>query len=345
VISLFSINPDHDLDLMQTAQTPTQVASAVLSSLDRLFHDEKPDWVLVQGDTTTAMAASLAAFYAGVVVGHVEAGLRTNDKWSPFPEEGNRRVVGVLADWHFSPTMHARNNLIAENVSPSRIIITGNTGIDALYAACRLPEYGKHDCALRVPRGKRIVLVTMHRREHFGKPIEEVCRAIQCLAEDFHHNTQIVYPVHPNPNVSQPVHRLLDGLPGVMLLPPLSYLELIRLLERSYFVMTDSGGLQEEAPYFGKPVLVLRDSTERPEGVLAGVARVIGVNKERVMEEAISLLTDPQRYQLMSQRVECYGDGKSAERIVQCVIDHGTDRKMLLPSANGLVNPETMCAT
>ncbi len=320
VLRLFEIVPDYDLDVMQDNQSPTQVAAAVLSGMERVLETERPDWVLVQGDTTTVATASLAAFYARVRVGHVEAGLRTRDKWQPFPEEINRRVAGVIADLHFAPTAWARDNLLREGVPAEAIHVTGNPVIDALHVVANRtydPETGP---LAGVPWERRMVLVTAHRRENHGRPLEEICAALAEIARRYAGDVHLVYPVHLNPNVREPVHRLLAHVPGITLLPPLDYLPLVYLMKQSTLVITDSGGIQEEAPGLGKPVLVLREVTERPEGVEAGTVRLVGTGQERIVREACRLLDDPAAYREMAQAVNPYGDGQAARRIVEAML-------------------------
>jgi UDP-N-acetylglucosamine 2-epimerase (non-hydrolysing) len=327
VLRLFDIKPDYDLNVMADSQTPTQVASAVLRLLEPILESERPDWVLVQGDTTTVMAASLAAFYAHVRVGHVEAGLRTGDKWRPFPEEINRRVAGVTADLHFAPTAWARDNLLREGVPAAAVHLTGNPVIEALQWVAAQPATAEVTGFLAGlglnggPPAARIILVTAHRRESFGGPLEQVCLALGDLAERYAGAVRIVYPVHSNPNVQEPARRLLGGRPGVTLTPPLDYLTLVHLLRHVTLVLTDSGGLQEEAPGLGVPVLVLRDVTERPEGVQAGKVRLVGTNRARIVAEAAGLLDDAAEYERMARAVNPYGDGHAAERIVQTLLD------------------------
>lgn len=322
VLRIFEVVPDHDLEVMEDDQTPTQVASAVLDRLEPVLRAERPDWMVVQGDTTTVAAAALAAFYARVPVAHVEAGLRTHDKWRPFPEEINRRVAGVIADRHFAPTEQARRNLLREGVAAERILVTGNPVIDALQWAARQPfDARASGLAERCPErpGARLILVTAHRRESFGAPLEEICRALRQIAA-LHPDVQIAYAVHRNPQVSGPVHRLLEGVPSIVLLPPLDYLSFVHLMRRAYVVLTDSGGLQEEAPGLGKPVLVLRDVTERPEAVEAGTAKLVGTSGERIVSEVARLLSDESEYARMARAVNPYGDGHAAERIADALL-------------------------
>jgi UDP-N-acetylglucosamine 2-epimerase (non-hydrolysing) len=326
VLSLFEITPNYDLNLMSENQTPTQVAAAALVKLEPVFREVSPDWVVVQGDTTTVAAASFGAFMARAKVAHVEAGLRTHDKWSPFPEEINRRIAGVVADLHFAPTELSRQNLLREGVPASQVIVTGNTVIDALLWAAdqpfdlrTLPVIAEEWPAVWSPP-KKMILVTAHRRESFGEPFKQICRGLRELALAGNGEYEIVYPVHLNPNVQEPVNRILKGTPHVHLLPPVEYLPLVHLMKRSYLVLTDSGGIQEEAPSLGKPVLVLREVTERPEGVEAGTARVVGTDGARIVAEARRLLTDRAAYDQMAHAVNPYGDGHAAARIVDALL-------------------------
>ena len=334
VLTLFDISVDHDLDVMEQDQTPTRVASQVLSSLEGVLAKERPDWVVVQGDTTTVVAASLASFYAGVRVAHVEAGLRTHDRRQPFPEEIHRRLAGVIADLHFAPTALAKRNLLREGVPEEQILITGNPVIDALYQVLRLPptpDVGNLIESLSTGEGRvGIVLVTAHRRENFGAPMKSIARAILDISERYRGRFHIVYPVHPNPSVSGPMHHLLDGTPGVTLLPPLDYLSIAHLMRQAHIVLTDSGGIQEEAPALGKPVLVLRDITERPEAVEAGTVKVIGTERGRIVAETAALLDDEDEYSRMARSVNPYGDGRASERIVASFV--GEDVKAFLPA-------------
>ena len=322
VLSLFEIAPDYDLNLMSENQTPTQVAAAALLKLEPVFAEARPDWVVVQGDTTTVAAAAFGAYMARIKVAHVEAGLRTHDKWSPFPEEINRRIAGVVTDLHFAPTALARQNLLNEGVPESQVFVTGNTVIDALLWAAGRPFDLRTlplDPAVWESPGKKMILVTAHRRESFGEPFNQICRGLRELALSGNGAWEIVYPVHLNPNVQEPVNRILKGTPHVHLLPPVEYLPLVHLMKRSYLVLTDSGGIQEEAPSLGKPVLVLREVTERPEGVEAGTARVVGTDAARIVSEARRLLTDRAAYDQMAHAVNPYGDGHAASRIVDAL--------------------------
>lgn len=319
VLDLFQIVPNYDLDLMRPGQTPTQVASAVLSSLEPILQAERPDWVLVQGDTTTVAAAAWAAFYARVKVGHIEAGLRTQDKAHPFPEEINRRLASAIADLHFAPTEWARDNLLREGIPKLNVRVTGNTVIDALQKILELPYDTSKGPLAKVPWDRRIVLLTAHRRENLGRPLEDICRAARDLVERYPGDVHIVYPVHPNPSVQETARRMLGGVRGVTLIDPLEYRPFVHLLKQATLVLTDSGGLQEEAPSMGKPVLVLRHKTERPEAVEAGTARLVGPVRARIVEWAARLLDDPAEYRRMAQATNPYGDGRASERIVAAV--------------------------
>jgi UDP-N-acetylglucosamine 2-epimerase (non-hydrolysing) len=336
VLDLFEIRPDLDLNLMKADQSLAQLTAAIFTHLDPVLADLKPDWVLVQGDTTTVMAAALLSYYHRIQVGHVEAGLRTSDKWQPFPEEVNRQVASVVADLHFAPTEWARLNLLKENVNQNRIVVTGNTVIDALQFVADQPanretlslfeQIGVSGRNEPAGEGPRLVLVTAHRRENFGRPLEQVCLALKELAELYQGGIRIVYPVHLNPNVQEPVHRILGRVPWVTLLPPLDYLPLVHLLKKTTVLLTDSGGLQEEAPGLGVPVLVLREVTERPEGVDAGTVRLVGAGRERIVHHTRRLLDDPAAHAAMAQAVNPYGDGHAAERIVQALIEDGVEK-------------------
>ncbi len=321
VFRLFNIRPDYDLNLMQDVQTPSSVAAAIFARLAPIITDERPDWVLVQGDTTTVMAAAISAAYAGVKVGHVEAGLRTYDKNQPFPEEYNRLLATAVSHLHFAPTAGARENLLRENVAAKDILVTGNTVIDALHMASNVPfEIASALELAHIPWHKRIVLVTSHRRENQGAPLESICAALRYIAEQYHDTAHIVFLVHPSPKVREPVYRLLGETRGVSLLPPLDYLPLVQLLKRSYMVLTDSGGLQEEAPSFGLPVLVMRNTTERPEGVEAGTCKLVGTDYSALVMTTMQLLDDTRAYYKMAQAANPYGDGRAAKRIVAALL-------------------------
>jgi UDP-N-acetylglucosamine 2-epimerase (non-hydrolysing) len=320
VLRLFEIEPDYDLNIMQDDQSLSYVTAKVLTELEGVIQKERPDWVLVQGDTTTTMAVSLAAFYQRVKVAHVEAGLRTGDKHRPYPEEMNRVIADHLADLHFAPTEQARQNLVREGLPEERILVTGNTVIDALLDVTSRPYDWSNSPLAGLPlEGKRIILVTAHRRESFGEPFEGICRALAEIARRYP-DVQIVYPVHLNPHVREPVHRWLGGLPNISLISPLDYLPFVHLMKRAYLILTDSGGIQEEAPSLGVPVLVMREVTERPEALEAGTVRLAGVEPERILAETIRLLEDDHVYQKMACAVNPYGDGQSSIRIVQALL-------------------------
>ena len=328
VLELFDIQADFDLNLMVPNQTLAALTARVLTGVDEVLDRLQPDLVLVHGDTSTAFAASLACFYKKIPVAHVEAGLRSGDIHSPWPEELNRRVVGQTASLHFAPTTLAKSNLLKEGVAPTAVWVTGNTVIDALLD---IVERISADSALQEKLAqampwledpqRRLILVTGHRRENFGEGIEGVCRALRTLALD--PDVMIVYPVHPNPNVMEPVHRLLGSVANVHLVEPMEYLPFVFLMGKAYFIITDSGGIQEEAPSLGKPVLVMRDTTERPEAVAAGTVRIVGSSEARILEEARRLLSDPAHYARMATAHNPYGDGHAAERIVKVIEGQG----------------------
>lgn len=321
VLELFAIRPDYDLDLMREDQSLAQVSAGIFTHLDPILADFQPDWILAQGDTTTVAITSLLAYYRRIRFGHVEAGLRTGDKWQPFPEEINRRVAGVTADLHFAPTEWARRNLLREGVDDSIIRVTGNPVIDALQLVGKQPEpEAIHELLKKLRIGERaLILVTAHRRENFGQPLADICAALKALAA--RGDVEIVYPVHLNPNVQEPVHRLLDGVAHITLLPPQDYLPLIHLMKRARIILTDSGGIQEEAPAFGVPVLVLRQVTERPEGVSAGVLKLVGTDTNQILRDANRLLDDPSAHAEMARASNPFGDGKAAGRIVDALLD------------------------
>ncbi len=326
-LEMFSIVPDYDLNVMRPNQTPLQVAARILDGLEPILERERPDWLLVQGDTTSAMIGALAAFNCRIRVGHVEAGLRTFDVANPFPEEVNRRFVSIVADLHFAPTKGACLNLTREGVSRDAIHLTGNSGIDALHEiAGRAYDWTMGPLGA-VPRDQRLILLTAHRRESWGKPLESICRAVRTIATSMD-DVHVVCPVHPNPNVNGTVRGILGDCPNVTLLPPLDYQPFVHLIGASYLVLTDSGGLQEEAPTLGKPVLVLREDTERPEGIAAGVARLVGTDGERIQKEVTRLLSDEAAYAEMAQSSSPYGDGKAARRIVDALVSATPSRTL-----------------
>jgi UDP-N-acetylglucosamine 2-epimerase (non-hydrolysing) len=320
VLELFGIQTNYDLDLMQPGQTLSALTARILMALDEVVAQERPDWLLVQGDTTTVMVGSLVAYYHRVPVGHVEAGLRTGDKFQPFPEEINRRIADIASDLHFAPTETNRRNLLNEGIPDETIIVTGNTVIDALLMMvgrarkCVLSKWGPS------LNGRRVILVTAHRRESFGQPLQEICRALSQIAREYASDVHIIYPVHLNPNVWGPTHAALSGISNIILTEPLGYEEFVGLMDQAYLVLTDSGGLQEEAPGLGKPVLVLREVTERPEGVVAGTVKVVGTSCQRIVEETAVLLDDSGAYERMAQAVNPYGDGRASQRIVAALL-------------------------
>lgn len=320
VLEIFEIKPDYDLDIMKDRQTLIGITTKVLEGLDGVLKEAKPDIVLVHGDTSTTFVGALAAFYNQIPVGHVEAGLRTYDKYSPFPEEMNRCLTGRIADLHFSPTIANRNNLIRENISDDNIFITGNTVIDALKTTVSA-DYKLCASLEKVDFSKRVILVTAHRRENLGEPLENICRALKRIVTDFE-DVELVYPVHLNPAVRETVNKYLSGMDRVHLIDPIDVRDMHNAMDRSYMIMTDSGGLQEEAPSLGKPVLVLRNETERPEAVDAGTVKVAGVNEEVIYNMAKKLLTDENEYNSMAHAVNPYGDGEASRRTVEAILYH-----------------------
>lgn len=337
VLSLFEIVPDYDLNIMRPGQDLTDVTIGVLEGMKDVLKVESPHLVLVHGDTTTSMAAALAAFYQQIPVGHVEAGLRTHDLLSPWPEELNRQITGRIASYHFAPTSLSRENLIKENVGAENIIVTGNTVIDALHwVVSRIDSsqslndkiesellHKGYDVS-RISHGHRLVLITGHRRENFGNGFISICHAIKTLSEKFQ-DVDFVYPMHLNPNVRNPIHKIfgedLRGFPNLFFIEPLEYLPFVFLMEKSTMVLTDSGGIQEEAPGLGKPVLVMRDTTERPEAIVAGTVKLVGTDYNRIVDEVSSLLTDENAYTKMTQAINPYGDGFACDRIIEYIVD------------------------
>lgn len=317
VLDFFGITADIDLNIMRPNQALTALTARLLLEVDEVLLREKPDVVLVQGDTTTVMAVALACFYHRIPIGHVEAGLRTWDMQNPFPEELNRVIAGKLAKWHFAPTEGSRANLLREGVSEDDILVTGNTVIDALLMTAARDL----DLGIDLDPDKRMVLVTSHRRENFGEPFRHVCRALRDLAESYP-DVQFLYPVHPNPNVKDVAEAMLGDVPNFILCAPLEYAPFVAAMKRAYLILTDSGGVQEEAPALGKPVLVLRDETERPEAVEQGVVKLVGPNYERIVTEARRLLEDEIAYRAMARGVSPYGDGRAAGRIVATLAAH-----------------------
>ena len=318
VLSLFEIKPDYDLDLMRDDQSMAQLSANIFTRLDPVLDDFKPDWVLAVGDTTTVVTTSLLAFYRQIKFGHVEAGLRTHNKWHPFPEEINRRLATVIADLHFAPTEWSQGNLLREGVDPKTIVVTGNSVIDALKFVSKQAEPKETKNILAKLGAKKIILVTAHRRENFGEPLVNICRALKELAS--REDVEIVYPVHLNPNVQEPVNRLIKDVEHITLLPPLDYLPLVHLMKHATLILTDSGGIQEEAPAFGIPTLVLRDVTERPEGVDAGTLKLVGTETSYIVQQAARLLESESAYAEMAKAVNPYGDGHTAEKIIQTLL-------------------------
>lgn len=325
VLEIFRITPDYDLDIMQPGQTLSDITSKILLGMPAVFAQAKPDLVLVHGDTSTTLATALAAFYARIPVGHVEAGLRTGNMQAPWPEEANRRLTAPLTLHHFAPTERSRENLLAENIRPETIVVTGNTVIDALLEVDQRissDDTLRASLAARFPfldPSRRLLLVTGHRRENFGDGFERICRALATVAR--RDDIQIVYPVHLNPNVQEPVHRHLSGLANVHLIEPQEYLPFVYLMQRSHVILTDSGGVQEEAPSLGKPVLVMRDTTERPEAVHAGTVRLVGTDDACIVEQVNLLFDDASTYAAMSEAHNPYGDGLASRRIVERIVE------------------------
>ena len=325
VLNLFEINPKYDLDIMTDNQTLSDLTAKVLWGVTKVMEQEEPDMVLVQGDTTTTFVTSLSAYYLKIPVAHIEAGLRTNKKYSPFPEEINRHITSVLADYHFAPTEEAKNNLLKEGIREEAIFLTGNTVIDALLWVIRKQAgtsslekwkrfFSKRHNLSFTPN-KRLILVTGHRRENFGEGFENICLALSILAKN-NSDIQIIYPVHLNPNVQKPVYSILEDTENIRLIPPLDYEPFVFLMNESYLILTDSGGIQEEAPSLGKPVLVMRDTTERPEGIKAGTSKIVGTNAERIVKETNILLNDGRVYKRMAKATNPYGDGNASKKII-----------------------------
>jgi len=321
VLELFSIAPDFDLNIMKPGQDLSDVTSAILSGMRSVFSKFKPDVVLVHGDTATTLSATLAAYYHQIPVAHVEAGLRTGNLYSPWPEEGNRKITGAIAELHFAPTPTSRQNLLKEGIAPESIVVTGNTVIDALLGVTsRLDSNSTLRDQAKTPLTslnleKKIILVTGHRRESFGEGFENICKALLNIAKEFP-DINIVYPVHLNPNVKEPVSRFLSGVSNIYLIPPLDYLPFVYLMSKSHLILTDSGGIQEEAPSLGKPVLVMRETTERPEAIEAGTVRLVGTSSEKITQEVRRLLTEASSYREMSYSHNPYGDGLACEKII-----------------------------
>jgi UDP-N-acetylglucosamine 2-epimerase (non-hydrolysing) len=318
VLATFDIEPDIDLNLMQENQTLASLSARAMEAVANTYNEIRPDMVLVQGDTTTAMIGALAAHYYEIPVGHVEAGLRTNNRYNPFPEEINRRLISVLTSFHFAPTQLSHDTLIREGYHNGSVFLTGNTVVDALYMVLRKKKSNQEDI---FKPGLKGILVTAHRRENFDKPLLNICRALMEIAE-LHKDVEIVYPVHLNPNIKKPVYEYLSSQPRIRLISPLNYENMVHAMNSCHLVLTDSGGIQEEAPALGKPVLVMRETTERPEGVTAGVAKLVGCDIGSIVENTNTLLTNHEEYSMMAKAVNPYGDGRSATAIVQLIIKH-----------------------
>ncbi|HEX9388229.1 MAG TPA: UDP-N-acetylglucosamine 2-epimerase (non-hydrolyzing) [Anaerolineales bacterium] len=320
VLELFQIKPDYDLNLMRDNQSLASISASIFTHLDPVLADFQPDWLLVVGDTTTVVTTSQLAYYRRIKIGHVEAGLRTHNKWHPFPEEINRRIATVIADLHFAPTTWSQGNLLREGVDGKTIMVTGNPVIDALNYVVKQEEPKEITTLLNRLglEAKKLILLTAHRRENFGEPLQNICYALKELVS--RDDVEIVYPVHLNPKVQEPVNRILQGVPHITLLPPLDYLPMVHLMKHAKLILTDSGGLQEEAPSLGVPVLVLRETTERPEGVEAGTLKLVGTESSQIVHEATRLLDDPIAYAEMARAVNPYGDGHAAERIIAALL-------------------------
>jgi UDP-N-acetylglucosamine 2-epimerase (non-hydrolysing) len=321
VLDLFNIVPNFSLEIMKPNQNLVALTTNLLKKLDIVTKKVKPDWILAQGDTTTVMCSSIIAYYNKILFGHIEAGLRTNNKYQPFPEEINRRITGVIADLHFAPTRKAKEALLKENILESIITVTGNTIIDALKYITRLPTTISEKNFPEIEFNKRIILVTAHRRENFGESFVNICKAIKTISSEYK-DVQFVFPVHLNPNIRNTAHEILGQIDGVKLLDPVNYGQLLFLLSKSYIIMTDSGGIQEEAPSFNKPLLVLRNTTERPEGVEAGIAKLVGTKQNSIINSVKTLLNNPKEYSKMVQISNPYGDGHAAGKIVSAILKY-----------------------
>jgi UDP-N-acetylglucosamine 2-epimerase (non-hydrolysing) len=322
VLKVFGILPDIDLNIMMPNQSLANLTSRLISSLDQTISEVRPDIVLAQGDTTTVMVSALASFYRNIPFGHIEAGLRTRDLRNPFPEELNRVIVGRIAKWHFAPTESARNNLLGEGAFDTDIYVTGNTVIDAL----KLVDEVADDLVKKSASSMRMILVTTHRRESFGEPFERICKALLAIL-DQNKDVEILYPVHPNPKIKEPAYRFFAGHPRVLLCDPLDYIPFVAAMKSSYLIISDSGGIQEEAPALGKPVLVLREETERPEAVSEGVVKLVGTSSEKIIEECQILLDDHVAYRHMARGASPYGDGRASERIIDVLVRYLTMKK------------------
>ena len=325
VLDVFGIKPDLDLDIMQPDQNLSQLTARILTDLDPVIQQEKPDWILIQGDTTTVMVAAVLGYYQRVKIGHVEAGLRSFDNWQPFPEEGNRRIASVLADLHFAPTENNRKNLLREGIPDELIKFSGNPASDALKMIFEKHAPPAVEALLKqggiFSGDRRLVLVTAHRRENFGEPIQNICRAIKQLANQYADSVTIIYPVHLNPNFQKTVYESLSEIPYIKLMAPLDYLDLVHLMKHAALILTDSGGIQEDAPSLGIPTLVLRERTERQEGVATGTLKLVGTDPETILQEARRLLDDPDVHAAMAGAVNPYGDGHAARQIVRALLE------------------------
>ncbi len=319
-LAVFGIKPDHDLNVMRPDQDQATLTASLIDQLAPILQQESPDWVLVQGDTTTAMVGALVAFYQRRRIGHVEAGLRTGDRFQPFPEEINRKIIDSVSDLLFASTNLAKQNLLDEGYPEDRIFVTGNTVVDALLIIAKQNSLRSETILSSLPDKCRLLLVTAHRRENFGQPLINICTALRRVVERYH-DVHVVFPVHLNPNVYQPVHALIGDLPQVSLVPPLDYVEFVHIMQRAFLILTDSGGIQEEAPTFGVPVLVLRERTERSESLFAGVARLVGADSERILAAVTQLLDDAEAYRAMAKAQNPYGDGRASKRIVQALMN------------------------
>lgn len=322
VLDIFEITPHYDLSVMQPNQTLSTLTANLIISLDRVMSESKPDWVLVQGDTTSAMAAGLVAFYQGVKIGHIEAGLRTHDRKQPFPEEVNRRITDLMSDLYFTPTRETSANLLREGIAEANILITGNTVIDALLMTAHHVREEPLDELDVNTDGKRMILVTSHRRENFGEPFKSVCRALKTLADRYHDEAIFIFPVHYNPNVREPAYSILGGVSNIVLIDPVNYKTMVKLMARSYIVLTDSGGIQEEAPSLHKPLIILRDVTERQEVVTAGAGLLVGCDEGSIVREVSRLMEDGVHYKSMSTIKNPYGDGTSSLQIIRAILIH-----------------------
>lgn len=319
VLETFKITPNYDLDIMKKGQTLTEITSRVLIKLEEVIHKEKPNIILVHGDTTTTFAGSLAAYYNQVAIGHVEAGLRTNQKYSPFPEEMNRQMVDCMTDIYFAPTELSKENLIKENIEEDKIYITGNTAIDAM--STTIKENYTHPELEWIKNNEKLILLTAHRRENLGKPMKQIFKAVKKIVDEFE-DVKVIYPIHMNPEIREIAHEVFDNCERVRIIEPLEVFDFHNFQNKSYMIMTDSGGVQEEAPSLGKPVLVLRDTTERPEGIKAGTLKLVGTDEENIYKEARKLLIDKEAYNKMSNSSNPYGDGHASKRIVDAIIEY-----------------------